>query len=111
MVVSGASGDFTVGETITGNSATTPTAEVVTWTAGTNTLTLRYVSTEFTPSSETITGGGSTTTATVSSITYAGDAVEASAISDVYPTAQPSYSAGQKKVKIGHSNHLSLIHI
>ncbi len=105
MVVSGASGDFTVGETITGNSATTPTAEVVTWNAGTNTLTLRYVSTEFTPSSETITGGGSTTTATVSSITYAGDAVEASAISDVFPTAQPSYSAGQKKVKIGHSNH------
>ena len=31
MVVSGASGAFTVGETITGNSATSPTAEVVTW--------------------------------------------------------------------------------
>ena len=105
MVVSGASGDFTVGETITGNSATTPTAEVVTWTSGTNTLTLRYVSTEFTPSSETITGGTSTVTATVSSITYAGDAVESSAISDVFPTAQPSYSAGQKKVRISHSNH------
>ena len=34
MVVSGASGDFTVGETITGNSSSAPTAEVVTWTSG-----------------------------------------------------------------------------
>ena len=49
MVVTGASGDFTVGETITGNSSTAPTAEVVTWTTGTNTLTLNYVSSAFTP--------------------------------------------------------------
>ncbi|BCU99477.1 MAG: hypothetical protein CM15mV28_0450 [Thaumasvirus sp.] len=60
MVVSGASGDFTVGETITGNSSTAPTAEVVSWTTGTNTLTLKYVSSAFTPSSETITGETST---------------------------------------------------
>ena len=86
MVVSGASGDFTVGETITGNSSTAPTAEVVTWTSGTNTLTLKFVSTDFTPSTETITGGGSTTTATVSSVTYSGDAIESSAVSDAYPS-------------------------
>ena len=105
MVVSGASGDFTVGETITGNSATAPTAEVVTWTSGTNTLTLRYVSTDFTASTETITGGTSTVTATVSSITYAGDAVEGGAVSDSFPTATPTFSSSQRKVRIAHSNH------
>jgi len=105
MVVSGASGAFTVGETITGNSATSPTAEVVTWVSGTNTLTLRYVSTEFTPSSETVTGGTSNTTATVSSITYAGDAVEAGAISDIVSTTQPTFQPSEKKIRVAHSNH------
>jgi len=105
MVVSGASGAFTVGETITGNSATSPTAEVVTWVSGTNTLTLRYVSTEFTPSSETVTGGTSNTTATVSSITYAGDAVEGGAISDIVSTTQPTFQPTEKKIRVAHSNH------
>ena len=106
MVVSGASGDFTVGETITGNSATAPTAEVVSWTAGSNTLTLSFVSTDFVTSpAETITGGSSSVTATVSSVTYSGDAIEASAVSDGYPTATPTYSTSQRKVRIAHSNH------
>ena len=105
MVVSGASGDFTVGETITGNSSTAPTAEVVTWTSGTNTLTLKFVSTDFTPSTETITGGGSTTTATVSSVTYSGDAIESSAVSDSYPSTTPTYTTSQRKVRVSHSNH------
>ena len=105
LVVSGASGAFTVGETITGNSATSPTAEVVTWVSGTNTLTLRYVSTEFTPSSETVTGGTSNTTATVSSITYAGDAVEGGAISDIVSTTQPTFQPTEKKIRVAHSNH------
>ena len=105
MVVSGASGDFTVGETITGNSSSAPTAEVVTWTSGTNTLTLRYVSTDFTASTETITGGGSTTTATVSSITYAGDAVEGGAVSDAFVNTTPTYTTSQRKVRVIHPNH------
>ena len=105
MVVTGASGDFTVGETITGNSSTAPTAEVVTWTTGTNTLTLKYVSSAFTPSSETITGSLSTKTATVSSITYSGDAVETAAIQPSYPTGTPTYSTGQRKIRVYHSNH------
>jgi len=105
MVVTGASGDFTVGETITGNSSTAPTAEVVTWTTGTNTLTLKYVSSAFTPSSETITGGTSTKTATVSSITYSGDAVESAAIAASYPTGTPTYSTSQRKIRVYHSNH------
>ena len=106
MVVTGPSGDFTVGETITGNSADAPTAEVVTWDSGTNTLTLRYVSTDFTTSpAETITGGDSSVTATVSTVTYSGDAVESSAISDSYPTATPTYASTQRKVRVYHSNH------
>ena len=75
-------------KTITGNSAGAPTAEVVTWTAGTNTLTLKFVSSVFTPSTETITGGSSVT-ATVSSITYAGDAVESSTIADAFVSTTP----------------------
>ena len=59
MVVTSASGDFTVGETITGNSSGAPTAEVVTWNAGTNTLTLKFVSDDFTTTSEGITGADS----------------------------------------------------
>ena len=82
-----------------------PTAEVVTWVSGTNTLTLRYVSTEFTPSSETVTGGTSNTTATVSSITYAGDAVEGGAISDIVSTTQPTFQPTEKKIRVAHSNH------
>ena len=105
MVVSGASGDFTVGETITGNSSTSPTAEVVTWTAGTNTLTLRYVSTDFTASTETITGGTSTTTATVSSVTYAGDVVEGGAVSDAFVSTSPTYTTTQRRVRVSHSSH------
>ena len=106
LVVTGASGDFTVGETITGNSAGAPTAEVVTWNAGTNTLELKFVSTDFiTSPAETVTGGSSTVTATVSSITYSGDAIEASAVSDGYPTATPTYSTSQRKIRLAHSNH------
>ena len=104
MVVSGASGDFVVGETITGNSSTTPTAEVVTWTAGTNTLTLRYVSTDFTASTETVTGAGGTT-ATVSSVTYAGDVIEGGAVSDAYVGTAPTYTTTQRKVRVSHSSH------
>ena len=104
MVVTGASGDFTVGETITGNSATAPTAEVVTWTAGTNTLTLKFVSSVFTPSTETITGGGSSVTATVSSITYAGDAVDPT-IADAFVSTTPTYATTQRKIRVLHSNH------
>ncbi|AFB15365.1 hypothetical protein RW01021201_089 [Synechococcus phage S-RIM8] len=105
MVVTGASGDFIVGETITGNSANAPTAEVVTWDSGTNTLTLRYVSTNFTPSTETINGGESSVTATVSSATYSGDTVESSAISDAFVAITPTYTTAQRRIRVRHSNH------
>tara|TARA_X000000368_G_scaffold263577_1_gene208669 strand:- start:415 stop:2271 length:1857 start_codon:yes stop_codon:yes gene_type:complete len=105
MTVTGASGDFSVGETITGNSSTTPTAEVVTWNAGTNTLTLKYVSTDFTASTETITGGNTSVTATVNTVNYSGDVIEASAVSDAYPNTSPTYTSSQRKIKVLHSNH------
>ncbi len=105
MTVTGASGDFTVGETITGNSATTPTAEVVTWTPGSNTLTLKYVSTDYTASTETITGGTSSVTATVNAITYSGDVIETGAVSDAYPSTSPTYTSSQRRIKVFHSNH------
>ena len=105
MTVTGASGDFQVGETITGNTSSAPTAEVVTWDSGTSTLTLRYVSTNFTASTETITASISTTTATVNTVTYAGDAVEASVISDSYPVTAPAPTSDQQRVKVYHSQH------
>ena len=105
MTVTGASGDFNIGETITGNSATTPTAEVVTWTPGTNTLTLKYVSTDFTASTETITGGDSSVTATVNAVNYSGDVIEGGAVSDAYPSTSPTYTSAQRKIKVFHSNH------
>ena len=105
MTVTGASGDFTVGETITGNSSTTPTAEVVTWNAGTNQLTLKYVSTDFTASTETITGGTSSVTATVNTVSYSGDVIEGGAVSDAYPNTSPTYTSAQRKIKVFHSNH------
>ena len=107
MVVSGASGDFTVGETITGSTSAAPTADVVTWVSGTNTLTLKYVSTNFTATSETITGGLSSVTATVASITYSGDATAGGTptIQDAYPQSTPTFAAANRKIRISHSNH------
>ena len=104
MVVSGASGDFTVGETITGSTSSAPTAEVITWVSGTNTLTLKYVSSNYTATTETITGGTSSVTATVASITYSGDVVNTT-VQDAYPQSTPTFAAANRKIKISHSNH------
>ena len=108
MVVTSATGDFTVGETISGSSSAQPTAEVVTWDSGTNTLTLRFVSTNFdTVTPETITGGDSGVTATVSTVGYSGDAIEGApaAVSDAFVSSTPSYTSTQRKIRVRHSNH------
>ena len=111
MVVTSATGDFTVGETITGNSSSSPTAEVVSWVSGTNTLTLSFVSDDFTPSTETITastsldGSNQPVTATVSSFTVAGDAVESGAVSDAFVASSPTYTSSQRKIRVYHGNH------
>ena len=107
MTVSGASGDFTVGETITGNTSAAPTAEVITWNAGTNTLTLKYVSTNFTATTETITGGQSSVTATVATITYTGDATSGGTptVQDAFPATSPTFTTAQKRLRVYHGNH------
>ena len=108
MTVSSASGDFTVGETITGNSSAAPTAEVITWTdsgGGNGTLTLKYVSTVFTASTEQITGGDSGKTATVASVTYSGDAVSSSVVQNAFPASTPTYTTSQRRITVQHSHH------
>ena len=106
LVVASASGDFTVGETITGGTSNA-TAEVVTWTSGTNTLTLKSVSNDFTAGSpgETITGSLSGVTATVSTESVAGDAVESGAVSDAFVNTAPTYTSSQRRVRVDHTNH------
>lgn len=116
MVVSGAAADFIAGETITGNTSGA-TAEVVTWTSGTNTLTLRYVAPGLQQSfitggsAETITAsssnapGGADNTATIVSVAYVGDAVNSGALQVAKVTSNPVYSSEQKYVTISHSNH------
>ena len=108
MTVTGASGAFTVGETITGNTSGAPTAVVGTWTdngGGAATFALTSVSDDFTNSSEVITGGTSGKTATVNVFTPAGDAVESAAISDSYPNVTPTYTSDQRIIKVYHTNH------
>ena len=108
MTVSSASGDFTVGETITGNSASAPTAEVVSWTdngGGNGSLTLKYVSTTFTTTTEQISGGTSGKTATVASISYAGDNVSSGTVQDAFPSSTPTYTTSQRRVTVQHSHH------
>tara|TARA_R100000008_G_scaffold86394_1_gene79305 strand:+ start:563 stop:7789 length:7227 start_codon:yes stop_codon:yes gene_type:complete len=108
MTVTGASGAFTVGETITGNSSGAPTAVVGTWTdngGGAATFALTSVSDDFTNSTEVITGGTSGKTATVNVFTPSGDAVETGAISDAFPDVTPTYTTDQRKIKVYHTNH------
>ena len=108
MTVTGASGAFTVGETITGNSSGAPTAVVGTWTdngGGAATFALTSVSDDFTNSTEVITGGQSGKTATVNVFTPSGDAVETGAISDAFPDVTPTYTTDQRKIKVYHTNH------
>ena len=107
MVIASASGDFTVGEVITGGTSGA-TAEVVSWTSGTNTLTLNFVSTEFTAGSpgEQISGSISTNTATVTSITYSGDvATSSSAIADAFVATTPTYATTERRIRVQHFNH------
>ena len=107
MVIASASGDFTVGEVITGGTSGA-TAEVVSWTSSTNTLTLNFVSTEFTAGSpgEQISGSISTNTATVTSITYSGDvATSSSAIADAFVATTPTYATTERRIQVQHFNH------
>ena len=94
------------GETVTG-ATSGATAEVVSYTAATGVLELRYVSKPFT-AGENITGSQSNTTRahdTGVAITYAGDAVESGAISDSFIDATINFASSQKRVRIYQDNH------
>ena len=102
--------NFGVGDNITGGTSNA-TAEITAVTNST-TLALRYVSDDF-QNSEAITGDGagagsntaSTTAASSSAFTPAGDAVVSSNVTNVYPSSTPTYGTDQRKIRVRHSNH------
>ena len=102
MVVTGPSGDFVAGETLSGGTSGS-TATIVSWDSGTNTLELNFISDDFT-ASETVTGTNNVT-ATLSSVTYAGDAVIAGTVATPYVAVTPTFTSSEKKIKVYHSNH------
>jgi len=96
----------TDGEVVTG-ATSGATAEVVSYDSGTGVLNVRYASKPFT-AGENITGATSGTTRahnTGVAITYAGDAVESSAISDSFIDATINFASTQKRVRVYQSNH------
>ena len=95
---------YSVGDTVTG-ATSGATAEVVSDDGGdTGTIVFRYVSKAFT-AGETLEGDGTAGNVAFSAVTYSGDAVESSTISNAFPDATPTYSTSQRKVKVLHSNH------
>ena len=89
-------GTFDVGDTVSGSTSGS-TGVVVSYTAGTNTLILNYLSYAF-DASDTLTNE-SGTSATITSITYSGDSY------DAYPTQAPSFPDDDKEVAVFHRNH------
>ena len=86
----------------------TATAEVVTWTSGTNTLTVKSVSNEFTVVNlmKLITTSGASARQTATGVTYAGDAVESGNAVDAFVGTAPTYShRDREEILIEHSNH------
>ena len=89
-------GVFETGDTVTG-STSGAVGTVVSYTAGTNTLILNFITKAFDTSDTLNEPGG--TSATITSINYSGDSYTA------YPTAAPSYPSDDKEVLIYHRNH------
>ena len=100
LVVVSPTGNFIVGRTVTG-STSGATAIVTNWNSGTNTITVNYVSKEFTDG-ETLTQSGSpSVTATYESTgsSYAGDTKQE------YLSLTPTFSSATRKITVLHSNH------
>lgn len=100
VVTSPTGSGFVVGRTITGVTSGA-TAIVTNWNSGTNTITVNYVSKEFS-SGETINQSGTPSmSATVNSAssTYSGDTKQE------YLSLSPTFTAAVKKVTVFHSNH------
>ena len=89
-------GVFEAGDVVTG-STSAAVATVTSYTAGTNTLVMNYVTKAF-DSSDTLSEPGGTS-ATITSIVYSGDSYTA------YPTQAPSFPEDDKEISIQHRNH------
>lgn len=113
IVVTGESTDFTVGNVI--KNASLSTAEITAWNSGTNTLTVNYISASsggvVFQANDTITEYSSIEstsaiqTATISSLTYSGDQVDAGAYISPTVTQKGAFATNQQYVTIRHSNH------
>jgi hypothetical protein len=89
-------GTFEVGDEVTG-STSNASGIVTSYTSGTNTLTLNYISKDF-DLTDTLTAP-SGTSATISTIVYSGDS------SNAYPTQAPSFPSDDKEILVRHRNH------
>tara|TARA_B100001250_G_scaffold7909_1_gene6669 strand:- start:27 stop:2252 length:2226 start_codon:yes stop_codon:yes gene_type:complete len=89
-------GTFEVGNVVSG-STSSATGIVTDYDAGTNTLTLNYITKAFDASDTLSEPGG--TSATITSISYSGDSYVA------YPTGTPSYPNDDKEIAISCRNH------
>tara|TARA_A200000113_G_scaffold38545_2_gene31461 strand:- start:7184 stop:14476 length:7293 start_codon:yes stop_codon:yes gene_type:complete len=102
--------NFGVGDNITGG--TSNATATITAVTNATTLALNFVSDDF-ANSENITGDGAgagvntaaTTAASSNAFTPAGDQVESGLINPAEPSSTPTYTTGQRKVRIHHSNH------
>ena len=89
-------GVFEVGDQVTG-STSGAVGTVTSYDAGTSTLILNFITKAF-DSSDTLNEPGGTS-ATITSINYAGDSYTA------YPTQAPSFPSDDKEILIYHRNH------
>lgn len=113
FVVTGASGNFTVGNVIKNGAGTV--AEITGWTSGSNTLVVNYVSPTSTgvvfqandsiTSYESIVSTTPVITATISTVAYTGDLSNANAIQTTTVTLKAAYALQQQYIQIRHSNH------
>ena len=89
-------GVFETGDQVSG-SGSGAVGTVTAYDAGTNTLTLNFITKSFDTSDTLSEPGG--TSATITSISYSGDSY------DAYPTAAPSFPSDDKEVLVYHRNH------
>ena len=91
---------FSVGELVADDD--NAFGEVVSYSAGT--LVLKYVSQNFNTAT-TLTGQSSNTTATFTGVSYSGDNVTGTTVSDVFLQGTVAYGSSERKIKVLHSNH------
>jgi len=100
-----AAGTWTVGHTITGSS-TSATATITEISgSGPYTLTVNFVSDDFTTSDQISDAAGTPVAHQVTSFSVAGDAVVGNSVASPFLSATPTFTTAQRKIKVSHSNH------